>query len=308
MQCSDLDRYLEAYLDERLGRGRSAILRRHVNSCSTCQARLTGLRKFETELNRKFRAMAAVESIWSGLELDLVRSSSDDTPRTPVVHSIPQQLARGPVIKPVDQPPAAKSPQTTVQEVRGKQTSQVKRDKWLKRSSLFLVGAAMLAAASGTVYNLMEPAFRSTATAFVAEDLAAFKEPQIDHATNNTVELRRWFLRQTGTIYPTLPAPETFALTGGSIAWNETVPTAVAIYKNQDQSAYLAITPIAGTGNADNAFGGLHSVQDMTVTSFDQPALSGEPVAKTVRWQDERFSYLLTSDMAATPVDAFKAQ
>ena len=74
MQCSDLERYLEAYLDLRLGRSRGAILRRHLSACAHCRARVEHLRAFERDLQRSFRAMERAQSVWTGLEPDLVRS------------------------------------------------------------------------------------------------------------------------------------------------------------------------------------------------------------------------------------------
>lgn len=72
MQCGDLERYLEAFLDGRLGRSRSAILRRHLALCGSCRARIERLRQFERDMQRRFRSMNQDESIWRGLELDLV--------------------------------------------------------------------------------------------------------------------------------------------------------------------------------------------------------------------------------------------
>lgn len=72
MQCGDLERYLEAFLDGRLGRSRSAILRRHLAMCAGCRARIERLRQFERDMQRRFRSMRQDDSIWRGLELDLV--------------------------------------------------------------------------------------------------------------------------------------------------------------------------------------------------------------------------------------------
>jgi len=53
MLCSDLERYLEAFLDGRLGRSRTIILRRHLGLCGPCRARVERLRRFERELGRQ---------------------------------------------------------------------------------------------------------------------------------------------------------------------------------------------------------------------------------------------------------------
>ena len=75
MRCGDLERYLEAFLDGRLGRSRRAVLRRHLALCGTCQARVERLRQFERDTQRRFRAPEQPGSVWEGLELDLVGSN-----------------------------------------------------------------------------------------------------------------------------------------------------------------------------------------------------------------------------------------
>ena len=78
MLCSDLERYLEAFLDGRLGRSRTTILRRHLGLCGPCRARVERLRRFEREIGRQIGATAGEvpPSVWQGLEIDLVRSLS----------------------------------------------------------------------------------------------------------------------------------------------------------------------------------------------------------------------------------------
>ena len=72
MQCSDLDRYLEAFVDGRLSRSRTSLLRRHLDACSACQARFERLRRFESEMQDQFRTMQQLNSVWNGLERNLV--------------------------------------------------------------------------------------------------------------------------------------------------------------------------------------------------------------------------------------------
>ena len=74
MRCGDLERYLEAFLDGRLNRGRRIVLRRHLALCGTCQTRVERLRQFERETQRRFRALEEPGSVWAGLALDLVGS------------------------------------------------------------------------------------------------------------------------------------------------------------------------------------------------------------------------------------------
>ena len=75
MQCGDLDRHLEAFLDGQLDRAGSGMLRHHLALCGACQARVERLRQFERDTQRRFRALERAGSVWQDLELDLVASS-----------------------------------------------------------------------------------------------------------------------------------------------------------------------------------------------------------------------------------------
>ena len=72
MNCSDLERYLEACLDGGLGRGRLALLKRHVAGCRACRGRIERLCRFERDLHRRFRCMEQSASFWTPLEMSLV--------------------------------------------------------------------------------------------------------------------------------------------------------------------------------------------------------------------------------------------
>ncbi|MEO1017331.1 MAG: hypothetical protein AAFY56_06515 [Pseudomonadota bacterium] len=81
MNCSDLDRYLEALLEQRLGRSRQAVMRRHVESCVNCQTRIQRLTQFERDLHRRFRSMETLERVWHSLELEAVRGAETAAPK-----------------------------------------------------------------------------------------------------------------------------------------------------------------------------------------------------------------------------------
>jgi hypothetical protein len=78
MLCSDLDRYLEIHLDGRLGRSRTAVLRRHLAACGSCRARVELLRRFERDLAHQLGGGGGARgehgSVWQGLDADLVRT------------------------------------------------------------------------------------------------------------------------------------------------------------------------------------------------------------------------------------------
>ena len=78
MRCSELESYLEATLEGRLGRVRTAAMRQHLATCRSCAARVTRLRRFEIELRRRFRAMGEEPSLWAPIEVDLVGRHEND--------------------------------------------------------------------------------------------------------------------------------------------------------------------------------------------------------------------------------------
>ena len=83
MQCDDLERYLEGFLDGRLGRTRTSVLKRHLAGCVGCRVRLERLRHFERDINKRLHIGERAESVWTALEIDLVRSAQIATPALP---------------------------------------------------------------------------------------------------------------------------------------------------------------------------------------------------------------------------------
>lgn len=142
MQCGDLDKYLDAFLDGGLGRSRGAILRRHLSLCGGCRTRIERLRQFERDVQRRFRSMDQERSIWQGLELDLVasgRASSGPVLALPRLLPAPRHEAGG------NRGSAAGS--------RSRATPLAKRAGRGSRHSR-LAGLALIAMALGAVYQI----------------------------------------------------------------------------------------------------------------------------------------------------------
>lgn len=139
MQCADLDRYLEAFVDGRLGRSRTTILRRHVTGCGRCRARIERLRQFEREIQGRFRSIGEVRSVWHGLEQDLVRSSAGGGSYLPPPNAmiVGASRARDAVARPVTASRAAGVP-------RGSGRRRVSR----------LAGFVALALAAGAIWQI----------------------------------------------------------------------------------------------------------------------------------------------------------
>ena len=141
MRCGDLERYLEAFLDGRLGRSRSSVLRRHVALCGSCQARIERLRQFERDTQRRFRALEQPVSVWEGLELDLVGSGGAVGGR---LLASRRSLVAGPDPGPREEPPPRRALHHPLVAARLSARGGASR----------LVGLVLVAMALGATYQL----------------------------------------------------------------------------------------------------------------------------------------------------------
>lgn len=208
MQCGDLERYLEAFLDGRLGRSRSAILRRHLAICGGCRARVERLRQLERELQRRFRSMEQTGSVWQGLELDLVASS-----RAGASHHLlapPQALppahdgAGGPL-------PPAPSRRHPLLAARPK----------ARRRASSLAGIALIAMALGAVYQLARPYLGpggdAEAAALAYGELMRSDRTLAVHS-EDAARVQDWLSHELERVVPEPPVPEGFRLIGADRA------------------------------------------------------------------------------------------
>ncbi|MEK0082637.1 zf-HC2 domain-containing protein [Benzoatithermus flavus] len=236
MQCGDLERYLEAFLDGRLGRSRSAILRRHLAICGGCRARVERLRQFEREMQRRFRSMEQVGSVWQGLELDLVASS-----RSGAAHHLlplPRVL-----------PPPRSSAATETPPTPGPNRHRpllVSRVTARGRAS-GLVGVVLIAMALGTVYQLARTSLRTDDG--IDPTVQAYSQLiRGDHVlalrSDDAERLQAWLSQELERPVPPLPIPEGFRPVGADRAELATGEAGVLIY-GRSETAADAETPVA---------------------------------------------------------------
>lgn len=274
MQCSELDRYLEAFLDGRLGRSRGAVMRRHVATCLVCRTRIEKLRQFERELGRRFRAIERCEPVWSALQIDLVRSATHPAPlpEPPALRALPPPREHG-RLPPLPPGPAASRP----------------RHRPRARRSLLgpLAGVVLVAAAMGTVYQLGMALLSHGADGSVAlAPSGFFADGQApDYVSGDAELLRRWFAERTGTDFPMPPEPEGFSLLGGRIGSAAEGQAAVLLYGSGDVTTTLYMRP---QGSAPAA-------------GLQQPGLTH------VRWEGPRFLYDVASPLPAEELRPFEA-
>lgn len=71
MNCQDLQRHLEAYLDGALGRAQQEELGRHLRRCARCRAEVEAIRRFEEELSVAFTDARSAGRLWERMQLDV---------------------------------------------------------------------------------------------------------------------------------------------------------------------------------------------------------------------------------------------
>ncbi len=153
MNCSELEHYLEAFIEQRLGRNRQLALRRHLARCPHCRAHVQKLCQFERDIHRRLRSMETNDRLWRALELELVQDGHPP-------HVNPQ---------PKNPPPALPSPEHVKSKIdrengnvadvgRRRQAmvprnlqDGVQRTSWAAR----IVGFAILVAALSAILNVV---------------------------------------------------------------------------------------------------------------------------------------------------------
>lgn len=280
MQCSDLERYLEAFLDLRLGRSRGAILRRHLSACPHCRARVEHLRTFERDLQRSFRAMERAQSVWTGLEPDLVRSGGlAEAPPLPFLAPAEPPRRSSALTETIGRRPARNPTRPDVEAARSKLRRGRSR-RWGQRTAgLLLLVIASLGA------GLM--VWRAWSGAGAADsDLGPYAELHgsdvaVQFASDNPEDLRHWLTPWLGDGLPALPAPSGFSLVGGSIDERSEAARAVVVYRHGGEATVLLIWPRPG----DLAAGAV------------TPVASNADGMSQLRWTHAGFAYAVVSPL-----------
>ncbi|HEX6010312.1 MAG TPA: zf-HC2 domain-containing protein [Geminicoccaceae bacterium] len=240
MQCADLERYLEAFLDGRLGRSRSAILRRHLAHCGACQARVERLRQFERDTQRRFRSLEQAGSVWQGLELDLVASSrAEGTSRLLALPRPTQPASLG--LKEDPPPPVRGHPLVAARAASRGAASR-------------LAGALMVAMALGALYQL------ARAHLGQADDTAAVVQAYMDFleasrppvmASDDAERLQEWLSTELRTAVPVPPVPDGYRVVGADRAALPSGAAGFVVYASQAAAGTAAplllfVQPAAG--------------------------------------------------------------
>lgn len=281
MQCGDLERYLEAFLDGRLGRARSGLLRRHLAACGTCRHRYEALREFERDLNRRLRAMDACQSVWAGLELDLVRSAQSALTQ---VEGRPRALL--PSLPSLSLPAPLPSRERPPQPAR-----TVTRQGIASR----LVGIVLLVAAVGTIVQIgrgLAPGGIDDGEVTLQSRLDSLKAPSPPEelVDGDPEAVRAWLAAWLGELPPALPQVPGFQLTGAQVQGKGDQRVGIVHFRVGDSTASLYLSPLHGRDHAQAA-----SSLEEALSSIKGPA-----------WIGDGFVYAVSSPLGAETVEPLR--
>lgn len=285
MECGDLERYLEAFLDGRLSQSRAALLRRHLRTCGSCQTRVERLRQFERDTQRRFRALDRSTSVWQGLELDLVVIGRS-TPAGRLL-ALPRM-----------------GPKIAGEAFEARRRFQPRQRRELpppattgRGMASRLTGALLIAMALGSLYQLARSYARP------ADDLNAAADVYMQFRQGTTAptfrghdidQLRGWLAGELGTSVPMPPLPPGYHLIGADRASLPSGLAGAVLYgtdpTSPDPSVMLFIRP-APEGRA-------------TAASEDGHSTASTGLNELV-WSAEGFDYTLVGQQPPADLKLF---
>ena len=272
MNCSDLERYLEACLDGSLGRGRLALLKRHVAGCRICRGRIERLRRFEHDLHRRFRCMDQARSYWTPLEVSLVEPGFvvDD-------HAQPFLLPRNaPVAGRLLPPPKLQPSGGTVE-------AKAPASRWRRYVGFGVVFVGLVV--------LVDLGIGKDSESHAI--LAAYRSftdhaQSLDILTGDMGRLDGWFRGRLGTDPPTLPQPADARLIGASVDQGDPKGAALVLYDVKGTPVLLRV----GMAKAGQV------AEPAALDALDAGL-------NEARWTDGRFSYAVVSRLPADKLHQF---
>ena len=274
MRCGDLERYLEAFLDGRLGRSRSAVLRRHLALCAYCQARVERLRQFERDTQRRFRALEQPGSVWEGLELDLVGSSGAiGTGRllaAPRAMSAGLEPGPGPVSHPTRLIPGHPL-------VAGRRAA--------RNGASRLVGVLLLAMALGSVYQLARASLDTDEDSEAVEAYLDLTRDASEPAlrSDDREKIGQWLSEMLGEPVPVPTVPEGYRLLGAGRAPFAQAEGGAVVYAAAIGTSDRPVLVFVQPGGSDTA-----------TAAEPPPAALSDHVGTALHelsWQADRFRY-----------------
>jgi anti-sigma factor RsiW len=281
MRCGDLERYLEAFLDGRLGRSRGAVLRRHLAMCAACQARVERLRQFERDTQRRFRSPEQPGSVWEGLELHLVGSNGAVGGR---LLAAPRGLPSLPGGEAAPERPAPR---------RAGGHPLVAARAPVRGTASRLAGVLLVAVALGASYQLVRREIGSTASGTAAQVYAAFRHDRAPPmlSSDDARQVADWLATELGRPVPTPAIPDGYHLVGATRADLASGTAGVLIYALiADAEAapvmlFVRPDPVAAVAPAaQTSIAGLQEVQ-WAADSLSYTAVGPFPEDQLLRFQ-----------------------
>jgi anti-sigma factor RsiW len=278
MRCGDLERYLEAFLDGRLGRSRTAILRRHLALCGACQGRVERLRQFEKDTRRRFRLTEQADSLWEGLELDLVGSSG--------AVGGGHLLAAPRPLGPLPGGEVGRSPATGGRAPRHPLVANRTRGRGAASK---LAGAFLVAMALGAGYELLRGGSDGHPAGSAERAYLDFRQGRAvpDLSSGEVGEVAAWLTTELGRPVALPPVPEGYRLVGAGRTDLAAGASGALIYSDvadpEAAPVMLFVSP-GPSGPAD---------------PVELPSASDADGLRQVRWGADRLSYTAVGSVPA---------
>lgn len=235
MDCDQVDRYLEAYLDARLTATERQNLRQHVRDCQACALKLDGLHAFQRRIEKTLATVD--ETQWGHLAAPrpAKKRRMVDLPVTP-----------GPA------PPANTAPPPLSANRRP-----------LTRSGFWAVTAVILTVV--TIWSFRDFADGPAAVApsagldsiLEAERVRLLAGGTLDLATDDLGVLQAWFAERAVAGLPPIRLPAGMSVEGGFLTYYAGAPVAGLVLWANDQpmSLHVRQSPFAQIVGMDHAAG-----------------------------------------------------
>ena len=224
--------------------------------------------------------MERAQSVWTGLEPDLVRSGglAEEPPALPFLGPAEPPRTVSALVDAMSRRPLRTSNRPDVAAARHR-AQQARGRRWGQRA----VGMALvLAAALGVAVPIWRLAIGDADDA----QLRTYAEWRgngnaVQFATSSPDRLRNWLAPQLGESLPELPVPTGFVLEGGTIDEREPPARAFVVYRHDGETTLLLVRPQS----------------DQPIAPTTSPVASSHDGLSQLRWTHAGYAYSVVSPL-----------
>jgi anti-sigma factor RsiW len=236
MQCHDLQRQLESYLDGALGHAQQEALRRHLHRCPRCRAEVEAIRRFEDELAAAFTDGRTAPRLWERIALE----QGPEVAFAPPPPKRPAQPAPARVL-------AGRGPSSFPRNKLRRPPPPVRRRRWTVVGAVVVLVVALGIALVEWDGGALDPAARSLLQAPILE-FEVFRDSgrALDQAGADPWKLQAWLADRVRVDLPPPAVAEGFELRGGRLSILMGRRAATYAYGLDGREVALYVMPQAG--------------------------------------------------------------